>query len=83
VLVEESRDYDDVRQAIVDAGKGLVASVTLLDLYRGPQVGPGHKSFAVRLIFRSPDATLTDADVERSLKRITGKLLHQVGATIR
>ena len=83
IVVEEARAYDDVRQAIVDAGKGLVASVTLLDLYRGPQVGSGHKSFAVRLVFRSPDATLTDADVERSLKRITGKLLHQVGATIR
>ena len=83
VLVEESRDYDELHQAIVDAGKGLVASVTLLDLYRGPQVGAGHKSFAVRLVFRSPDATLTDAEVERSLKRITGKLLHQLGATIR
>ncbi len=83
IVVEEARAYDEVRQAIVDSGKGLVTSVTLLDLYRGPQVGDGHKSFAVRLVFRSPDATLTDADVERSLKRITGKLLHQLGATIR
>lgn len=83
IVVEESRDYDEVAESIVDAAKGLVTSVTLLDLYRGPQVGAGHKSFAVRLVFRSAEATLTDADVERSLKRITGKLLHQLGATIR
>ena len=83
IVVEEARVYDDVQEAILDAGKGLVTSVTLLDLYRGPQVGDGHKSFAVRLVFRSPEATLTDSDVERSLKRITGKLLHQLGATIR
>ena len=83
IVVEDSRAYGEVEQAIVDASKGLVTSVTLLDRYQGPQVAPGHTSFAVRLVFRSPDATLTDADVERSLKRITGKLLHQLGATIR
>jgi phenylalanyl-tRNA synthetase beta chain len=83
VVVADARAYDEVHQAILDAAKGLVTSVTLLDRYRGPQVAPGHTSFAVRLVFRSPDATLTDAEVERSLKRITGKLLHQLGATIR
>ena len=83
VVVEDSRPYDDVQQAILEASKGLVTSVTLLDRYQGPQVAPGHTSFAVRLVFRSPDATLTDGDIERSLKRITGKLLHQLGATIR
>ena len=83
VVVEDSRAYDEVQQAILDASKGLVTSVTLLDRYQGPQVTPGHTSFAVRLVFRSPDATLTDGDIERSLKRITGKLLHQLGATIR
>ncbi|HUQ16651.1 MAG TPA: phenylalanine--tRNA ligase subunit beta [Candidatus Saccharimonadales bacterium] len=83
IVVEDGQAYDDVQQAILDAGKGLVISVALLDRYRGPQVAAGHTSYAVRLVFRSPDATLTDADVDRSVKRITGKLLHQLGATIR
>jgi len=83
IVVDDGRAYDDVQQTILDAGKGLVTSVTLLDRYRGPQVAAGHTSFAVRLVFRSPDTTLTDSDVEHSLKRITGKLLHQLGATIR
>ena len=65
------------------AGKALVESVTLLDVYRGPQAGEGRKSFAVRLVLRSPEATLTDADVDRAIKRIEGRLLHQLGATIR
>lgn len=83
IVVADGHAYGDLHQAILDAGKGLVTSVTLLDRYRGPQVAAGHTSFAVRLVFRSPDATLTDEDVERALKRITGKLLHQLGATIR
>ena len=58
-------------------------SVSLLDLYRGPQVGVGKKSFAVRLVLRSLDSTLTDVDVDRTVKRIEGRLLHQLGATLR
>ena len=70
-------------EAIRAAGKALVESVSLVDLYRGPQAGTGKKSFTVRLVLRSPDGTLTDADAERALKRIEGRLLHQLGATIR
>lgn len=83
VVVERSRQYGDVERAVLEAAKGLVASVTLLDLYRGPQLGEGKKSFAMRLVLRSPDRTLSEADVEKTMKRIEGRLLHQLGATIR
>ena len=35
----------------------------LFDVYRGEQVGEGEKSLALRLAFRAPDRTLTDAEV--------------------
>jgi len=82
-VVDESRPYAEVEQAIREAAKGIVGSVTLLDLYRGPQVGEGKKSFAMRLVLRSPERTLSEADVEKTMKRIEGRLLHQLGATIR
>jgi phenylalanyl-tRNA synthetase beta subunit len=37
----------------------------------------------VRLVLRSADGTLAEADVDRAIKRIEGRLLHQVGATLR
>jgi len=37
----------------------------------------------VRLTFRSASGTLGEADVERLVKRITGRLQHTLGATIR
>ena len=83
VVLDEATPYAAVLEAIRAAGKALVESVSLVDLYRGPQAGAGKKSFTVRLVLRSPEGTLTDADVERALKRIEGRLLHQVGATIR
>ena len=53
----------------------------MFDLYRGEQVGEGHKSLALRLEFRAPDRTLTDEEVaerraaiERALAEIGGAL---------
>jgi len=83
IVLDDATPYAAVEEAIRAAGKALVESVSLLDLYRGPQAGAGMKSFAVRLVLRSPESTLTDADVERALKRIEGRLLHQLAATIR
>jgi phenylalanyl-tRNA synthetase beta chain len=36
----------------------MLESITLFDVYRGDQVGPGRKSLAYRLAFRAPDRTL-------------------------
>ncbi len=83
VVLDEATPYAAALEAIRAAGKALVESVSLLDLYRGPQVAEGKKSFAVRLVLRSTEGTLTDADVDRAVKRIEGRLLHQLGATIR
>jgi len=82
-VVDEKVAYGDAAVEIREAAKGLVELVSLLDLYRGPQIGDGKKSFAVRVVLRSPDATLSEADVEKAMKRIEGRLLHKLGATVR
>jgi phenylalanyl-tRNA synthetase beta chain len=83
VVVDEATAYGDVEREIrAAAGKDLEA-VALLDVYRGQQTGAGKKSFAVRLTFRSASATLGEAEVERLVKRVTGRLQHAIGATIR
>jgi phenylalanyl-tRNA synthetase beta chain len=83
VVVDEATPYGDVEREIRAAAARELESVALLDLYRGQQTGPGKKSFAVRLTFRSASGTLGEADVERLVKRITGRLQHALGAAIR
>jgi phenylalanyl-tRNA synthetase beta chain len=83
VVLDESTPYASVSEAIRAAGKALVESVSLVDLYRGPQAGVGKKSLTVRLVLRSSEGTLTDVEVDRALKRIEGRLIHQLAATIR
>ncbi|TME28025.1 MAG: hypothetical protein E6I64_04560 [Chloroflexi bacterium] len=83
LVVGETATYAEVERAIHSAAGKELESLTLLDLYRGAQVGDGKKSFALRLVLRSPAGTLSEADVERVMKRVTGRLQHALGASIR
>jgi phenylalanyl-tRNA synthetase beta chain len=82
-VVDESVPYGSVASEVRGAAKDVLESVTLLDLYRGPQVGEGKKSFALRLVLRSATGTLTEADVDKVLKRIEGRVLHKLGGVLR
>ena len=63
--------------------KGVVESIALRDVYRGPQVGEGKKSFAVRIVLRSSAATLSEEDVDKAMRRIQGRLERGLGAVLR
>jgi phenylalanyl-tRNA synthetase beta chain len=83
IVVDESVTYGAVGDEVTGAAKDLLESVTLLDVYRGAQVGAGKKSFALRLVLRSQTGTLTDAEVAKVTGRIEGRVLHKLGGTIR
>ena len=58
----------------------LVRSVTPFDDYRGPQVGAGKKSLALRIVLQSYEATLTDEDADAAMARIVAALRERFGA---
>ena len=81
IVVAEHVPAATVREAVLEGGGDLLQGATVFDLYRGEQVGEDRKSLALRLEFRAPDRTLTDAEVaarraaiERSLAKIGGSL---------
>ena len=82
-VVDEKVPYADIASEVRGAARDILESVTLLDVYRGSQVGAGKKSFALRLVLRSATGTLIDADVDRVLKRIGGRVLHKLGGVLR
>lgn len=83
-VVDEATAWGDVEREIASTGaKSGLEEVALRDVYRGPQAGDGKKSFAVRLFFRSAKGTLSDADVDRAIGRLEGRLRHRFGAILR
>jgi phenylalanyl-tRNA synthetase beta chain len=82
VVVPDDTPAAAVVAAVRDGGGALLAAVEIFDVYRGEQVGEGEKSLALRLEFRSPDRTLTDAEVA-SLRSAIEAALAELGGRLR
>ncbi len=78
-------DANVTNQQILDILKGfkLISEVKLFDVYSGKQVAEGKKSLAYRLVYQSPDHTLTDEEVNKVQEQVLAKLAKEVGAGLR
>lgn len=83
VVVPEPVEAWALLQTIQTAGGDLLESAWAFDEYRGGQVPPGHKSLAFTMTFRSPERTLTDAEVDARLDRIREALRERHQASFR
>jgi phenylalanyl-tRNA synthetase beta chain len=70
IVVEETVAAGAVLASIKELAGELLERVQAFDEYRGSQVPDGHKSIAFTLTFRSPERTLTDAEVDRVMSEI-------------
>jgi phenylalanyl-tRNA synthetase beta chain len=83
VVVTEAVEAAALLRTIHGAGGELLESATAFDEYRGSQVPEGCKSVAFTMTFRSPERTLTDAEVDGRLEAIKGALAQEHQATFR
>jgi phenylalanyl-tRNA synthetase beta chain len=56
--------WSQIEKHVVKAGGRLLESQHVFDVYRGGTLGEGRTAYGVRLVFRSIESTLTDADVD-------------------
>ncbi len=82
-LVREEVSAERVAEVVRRAGRPYLEEAWLFDLYRGEPVPPGWRSLAYRLVYRAPDRTLTDAEVEEAHRRVRDALAAELGAVPR
>jgi len=73
----------DLQAAMGKAGGKLLESAALFDEYRGESVPAGQRSLAFRLVYRSPDQTLTDETVDPVHQKVRATLEKQFGVALR
>ena len=74
-LVMDKRIFvGQVEKIMKEKGGNLLESIQLFDVYEGAQVGPGRKSVAFSLVFRSPEKSLEAAEVNAVVDRILREL---------
>jgi phenylalanyl-tRNA synthetase beta chain len=82
IVVAETAPAAGVATAIREAAGPELGSFELFDIYRGAPLAPDEKSLAWRLTFQADDRTLTEAEIDAAVARITAAVTH-VGGRIR
>ena len=83
LLLDEGVAYADVRHCALRAGKKLIKSVSLFDVYRGEKIPAGKKQYALNFVLQDLEHTLTDNEVESTMNNVLTALQKQFGATLR
>jgi phenylalanyl-tRNA synthetase beta chain len=79
LLLPEGVTVARVEQVLRRAGGALLERVEIESDYRGAELPPGVRSVAFRLVFRAPDRTLRDAEVDQAETRLLAALADELG----
>jgi phenylalanyl-tRNA synthetase beta chain len=74
ILVDSTLPAADVRRTIQSAAPDILVRIREFDRYQGKGVPDGKVSLSLRLTFRSPDRTLTDAEVQTAMDALLDAL---------
>jgi phenylalanyl-tRNA synthetase beta chain len=74
ILVSDTLAAEAVRSTIRNAAPATLARIREFDRYQGKGIPEGKISLSLRLTFRSPERTLTDAEVQAAMDAIVGAL---------
>ena len=83
MLVQDEITVGEIENIIGRAGKELLESVKLFDVYKGKQVEEGLKSVAYSLVYRHDSKTLTDEEVNKVHDKIVKALTEKLKAVLR
>jgi len=82
-FVDVSVSVGSLERAIVKAAGELLVGVELFDVYVGEKAPPGKKSLAFTLELMSRQKTLTDAEIDATVREVVGALEQEFGALLR
>ncbi len=84
MLLDDSVPAARVRSHIEAASEPLIEHITVLEDFRDPaHVPSGKKGMLWSITYRSPESTLTDAEVDKVHERLVAGLLSELSATRR
>ncbi len=83
LVVETSVAAREIEQSVSELLGALCTGVAVFDEYRGPQIGDGRKSLAVRITLQRFDTTITDEEADAAVGRVLDAMRERFGATIR
>ncbi|MCY3689838.1 MAG: phenylalanine--tRNA ligase subunit beta [Gammaproteobacteria bacterium] len=83
IVIDEEFEASDIERTVRDAAGPLLASLRVLDVYRGGAVPAGSKSIALGLTWQHPSRTLGDAEIDQVIDSTIKALQTRFNASLR
>ncbi|MBF6609346.1 MAG: phenylalanine--tRNA ligase subunit beta [Flavobacterium sp.] len=83
LLVDENVTFDSIYKIARQTDKSLLKDINLFDVYEGPNLPQGKKSYAVSFVIQDNSKTLTDAHVDRLMSKLKNNFETELGASLR
>ncbi len=83
LLVDENVTFDTIYKIARHTERSLLKDVNLFDVYTGNNLPEGKKSYAVSFTIQDNAKTLTDAQVDKVISKLTHNFETEIGAQLR
>ena len=83
LLLDRSVSYAELEQLAFATEKKLLREVGLFDVYEGEKIETGKKSYALYFILHDYQKTLTDEEIDKTMKRIIKAYTEKLNALVR
>jgi len=83
LLINNETSFKELYDISLQTEKKLLKEVQLFDVYEGKNLPKGKKSYALSFLLQDESKTLTDKQIDKSMKKIQQQLENQTGAELR
>jgi len=83
LLLDQAIKFEDIEKLAYSTERKLLKQVGLFDVYEGEKIGKDKKSYAISVILRDDDKTLTDKEIDDCMDRLIHVFSKNLKAQVR
>lgn len=83
LVVDKTVTFEQLQQIARRTEKKLLQNINVFDVYEGPNLGEGKKSYSVSFTLQDFTQTLSEQAIEQTMQKLIGQFEKQAGALIR
>ena len=83
LLLDTNITFEEITTIAKQTEKQLLKDVNLFDVYEGKNLPKGKKSYAVSFLLQDEHKTLTDKQIDKTMKKLQQQFENKLGASLR
>lgn len=83
LLIDSHIKYEQLKELALKTEPKLLKAINLFDVYQGPKLGEGKKSYAMSFTLQDMEKTLTDKQIDKTMQSLMDAFASKLGAQVR